>query len=168
MSDSSPFSRRRTLQAMAGAFAALALSDLNAAPTAAAQDPKNKYSSKVLDLVQRSLVIDMLAPLKLDFRPEAYALPLTEAEAAMFRTCGITGFHNSVGVGGASAYDDALEFIAAWSGFVGRNTHVFTLVGKADDLDGAKAKQKIAVIMGLQNADEFREPKDVKAFYQLG
>jgi membrane dipeptidase len=160
--------RRRTLQAMAGAMAALALPEGYAAQTAAAQETKNKYSSKVLDLVQRSLVIDMLAPLKLDFRPDAYALPLTESEAAMFRTCGITGFHNSVGVGGATAYDDALEFIAAWSGFVGRNTHVFTLVGKADDLDGAKAKQKIAVIMGLQNADEFREAKDVKAFYELG
>jgi membrane dipeptidase len=160
MSDSPPrLTRRRTLQAMAGVFAAVALAEVDAAP---------KYSSKVLDLVQRSLVIDMLAPLKLDFRPEAYALPLTDAEAAMFRTCGITGFHNSIGVGGASAYDDALEFIAAWSGFVGRNTHVFSLVGKVDDLDTAKARQKIAVIMGLQNADEFREPKDVKAFYELG
>jgi membrane dipeptidase len=169
MSDSSlRVTRRRTLQAMAGGMAALALPAAFAAQTAAAQDPKKKYSSKVLDLVQRSLVIDMLAPLKLDFRPEAYALPLTDAEAAMFRTCGITGFHNSVGVGGASAYDDALEFIAAWSGFVGRNTHVFSLVGRVDDLDAAKAKQKIAVIMGLQNADEFREPKDVKAFYELG
>ncbi len=169
MSDSSlRVSRRRTLQVMAGALAALALPKADAAQTAAAQNPKNKYSSKVLDLVQRSLVIDMLAPLKLDFRPEAYALPLSDSEAAMFRTCGITGFHNSVGVGGASAYDDALQFIAAWSGFVGRNTQVFSLVGKADDLDAAKAKQKIAVIMGLQNADEFREPKDVKAFYQLG
>jgi membrane dipeptidase len=168
MSDCSLYlTRRRTLQAMAGALAAFAL-PLDAAQTAASQDPKNKYSSKVLDLVQRALVIDMLAPLKLDFRPEAYALPLTDSEAAMFRSCGITGFHNSVGVGGASAYDDALEFIAAWSGFVGRNTHVFTLVGKADDLEAAKAKQKIAVIMGLQNADEFREPKDVKAFYELG
>src|SRR3984885_8494202 len=155
--------RRRTLQAMAGALAVLALPGADAAPTAAVQEPKNKYSSKVLDLVQRSLVIDMLAPLKLDFRPEAYALPLTESEAAMFRTCGITGFHNSVGVGGATAYDDALEFIAAWSGFVGRNTHVFTLVGKAENFESANQKQKIAVIMGLQNADEFREPKDVKA-----
>ena len=44
----------------------------------------------------------------------------------------------------------------------------FFLVGKVGDLDAAKAKQKIAVIMGLQNADEFREPKDVKAFYELG
>jgi membrane dipeptidase len=168
MSDSSRFTRRRTLQTMAGALAALALSDVNVAPAAPAQDAKNKYPAKVLDLVQRSLVIDMLAPLKLDFRPEAYALPLTESEAAMFRTCGITGFHNSVGVGGATAYEDALQFIAAWSGFVGRNTHVFSLVGRAGDLDAAKAKQKIAVIMGLQNADEFREAKDVKAFYEIG
>jgi len=168
MSDSHlRLTRRRTLQAMAGAWAAIAL-PLEAAQPNAAQEPKNKYPAKVLDLVQRSLVIDMLAPLKLDFRPEAYALPLTDSEAAMFRTCGITGFHNSVGVGGASAYDDALQFIAAWSGFAGRNSHVFSLVGKADDLDAAKAKQKIAVIMGLQNADEFREPKDVKAFYEIG
>jgi membrane dipeptidase len=80
MSDSSlRVTRRRTLQAMAGALAALALSDVDAAQTAAAQDTKNRYSSKVLDLVQRSLVIDMLAPLKLDFRPEAYALPLTDS-----------------------------------------------------------------------------------------
>jgi membrane dipeptidase len=169
MSDSSlRVTRRRTLQAMAGAMAVLALPGVEAAQPAAAQETKNKYPSKVLDLVQRSLVIDMLAPLKLDFRPEAYALPLSDTEAAMFRSCGITGFHNSVGVGGASAYDDALQFIAAWSGFVGRNTQVFTLVGKAGDLDAAKATQKIAVIMGLQNADEFREPKDVKAFYELG
>jgi membrane dipeptidase len=169
MSDSSlRLTRRRTLQAMAGAWAALALPVVDAAQGAAVSDVKNKYPSKVLNLVQRSLVIDMLAPLKLDFRPEAYALPLTDSEAAMFRTCGITGFHNSVGVGGASAYEDALQFIAAWSGFAGRNAHVFSLVGKADDLDAAKAEQKIAVIMGLQNADEFREPKDVKAFYELG
>jgi len=115
MSDSSlAITRRRTLQVMAGALAVLALPEVRAAQ-AAAQDPKNKYSAKVLDLVQRSLVIDMLAPLKLDFRPEAYALPLTDSEAAMFRSCGITGFHNSVGVGGASAYEDALEFIDEWS-----------------------------------------------------
>ena len=152
---------------MAGALAALALPNLGFGKAAAA-DPKNQYPAKVLDLVQRSLIIDMLGPLKLDFRPEAYALPLTDAEAAMFRSSGITAFHNSVGVGGPSAYEDALQFIAAWSGFAGRNSDVFTLVGRAQDLDHAKAKQKIAVIMGLQNADEFREPKEVKAFYELG
>lgn len=168
MSSNSTFTigRRRSLQTIAGALAAVALPRVGF--SAAPADPKNQYPAKILDLVQRSIVIDMLGPLKLDFRPEAFALPLTDAEAAMFRSSGITAFHNSVGVGGASAYSDGLEFIAAWSGFVGRNSEVFSLVGRAQDIDHAKAKQKIAVIMGLQNADEFREPKDVKAFYEFG
>jgi membrane dipeptidase len=161
--------RRRALAALGGAAAALAIAPLALGATPIPADAaRRKYRRKVVDLVQRSLVIDMLAPLKLDFTPEAYANPLTEAEVAMFRSCGITGFHNSEGVGGATAYDDALSYIAAWSGFVGRNTELFSLVGTVDDLDRAKAKKKIAVIMGLQNADEFREAKDVKAFHQLG
>ena len=153
---------------MAGAVAALAVPRLNFGRAAQRTDPKNTYPAKVIDLVERSVVIDMLAPLKLDFTPEAFAMPLTDAEADMFRSSGITAFHNSIGVGGAGAYDDALQFIAAWSGFVGRNSDVFSLIGRAEDIDHAKAKKKIAVIMGLQNADEFREPKDVEAFYELG
>ncbi|HET7779607.1 MAG TPA: membrane dipeptidase [Rudaea sp.] len=162
--------RRRVLGALGASAAALALAPLRlrAASKPAAAELKKKYSSKVIDLVQRSLVIDMLAPLKIDFNPEAFSLPLTAADAEMFRTCGITGFHNSIGVGGATAYDDALQFIAAWSGFAGRNADVFSLVGRVEDLDHAKAQRKVAVIMGLQNADEFRQPGDVKDFYDLG
>jgi membrane dipeptidase len=160
--------RRRSLAGLAGAAAALALPRINFAQAAAPAAAKNGYPAKAIDLLERSLVIDMLGPLKLDFTPQAYSTPLSDADAAMFRSSGITAFHNSVGVGGAAAYDDALQFMAAWSGFVGRNTEVFSLVGRAEDIDHAKAKQKIAVIMGLQNADEFRDVKDVKAFYELG
>jgi membrane dipeptidase len=160
--------RRRFVATMAGAAAALALPSMDIAQTAPAPGPKKNYPPRVIDLVERSLVIDMLAPLKLDFTPQAYSGPLSDAEAAMFRSSGITVFHNSIGVGGASAYDDSLSFMAAWSGFVGRNADVFCLVGTAQDIDRAKLKRKIAVIMGLQNADEFRDPKDVKAFYELG
>lgn len=167
MSSSRAFSpQRRSCLRHLGTAAALAA--LPAISAGATPEPAHKYSRKVVDLVERSLVIDMLGPLKIDFRPEAYSEPLTEQEAAMFRSSGITAFHNSEGVGGASAYDDALQFIAAWSGFAGRNSEVFSLVGAAADLDRAKARQKIAVIIGLQNADEFREPKDVRNFYQLG
>jgi membrane dipeptidase len=160
--------RRRCLKGMGAAASILSLPAFAASAVKASIDSEHKYSKKVMDLVERALVIDMLGPLKLDFRPEAYAEPLTEQEAAMFRTCGITAFHNSVGVGGPNAYDEALEFISAWSGFAGRNSDVFSLVGVASDLDHAKARHKIAVIMGLQNAEQFREAKDVKAFYQLG
>jgi membrane dipeptidase len=127
-----------------------------------------KYSARVLKVVERSLVIDMLAPLKLDFTPEAFALPASDKEAAEMRSSGITGFHNSVGLGGPTAYDDALSFLAAWQGYAGRNSHLYSLVGRAADLDQAKADKKIGVIMGIQNAEHFREPKDVKTFYQLG
>ena len=169
MSRGVSLNRRRCLQGMGAAASILSLPAFAAAAaTAAKPDTEHKYSKKVIDLVERSLVIDMLGPLKIDFRPEAYADPLTEQEAAMFRTCGITAFHNSVGVGGPAAYDEALQFIAAWSGFAGRNSDVFSLVGTAADIDHAKAKHKIAVIMGLQNAEQFREAKDVKDFYQLG
>jgi membrane dipeptidase len=127
-----------------------------------------KYSARALQLVERSLVIDMLAVLMIDFRPEAYARTLTEQEEAMFRTSGITGCHNSIGTGGPQAVEQSLMFLAAWQGFVGRHSHLFSLVGKASDLDRAKAQGKVGVIMGLQNSEHFRQPEDVKQFYQLG
>ena len=110
--------RRRALAGLGTSAAALALAPFGLrAESRAPVAPQKKYPAKVIDLVRRSLVIDMLAPLKIDFNPDAFSLPLSEADAQMFRTCGITGFHNSVDVGGATAYDDALQFIAAWSGF---------------------------------------------------
>ncbi len=124
--------RRRFVAALATAGPALALRGWGLG--------QSRYPSKVVDLVERTLVIDMLAPLKLDFTPAAFSKPLSEADAAMFRSSGITGFHNSIGVGGAGAYDDALTFIAAWSGFVGRNSEVFALVDRAEDIDHAKAQ----------------------------
>ncbi len=126
------------------------------------------YSKRAVDLVRQSLVIDMLAPLKLDFRPEYYAAPLSEKDAADFRASGITGLHNAVGMGGPDAYAETLSWIAAWQGFAARNSHVFTLVDKAADLDRAKKDGKCAVIMGLQKSEHFRTASDVKHFYQIG
>ena len=160
--------RRRLLRGLAGAAAALGMSPWLARAKSGAAAPLSAYPKKVVDIVQRALVIDMLAPLKIDFNPDAFSFPLTDAEADMFRTSGITAFHNSIGVGGPEAYAEALQFIAAWSGFAGRNSEVFSLVGRAEDIDRAKAARKVAVIMGLQNADQFRSPKDVKDFYDLG
>ncbi|MBL8269422.1 dipeptidase [Steroidobacter sp.] len=127
-----------------------------------------RYSAKTLKAVEKALVIDMLAPLKIDFSPEAYAGRMTDPQAEEFRTCGITGFHNSIGTGGPSAVEETLTFFAAWQGYAGRNSHVFTLVNTAVDLDRAKADRKVAVIMGVQNAEHFRKKEDVKSFYQLG
>ncbi|MCL1635706.1 dipeptidase [Luteimonas sp. SX5] len=160
--------RRGLLKAAAGATVAVSLPyPFRAVARAKAADPR-AYSARARALVERALVIDMLAPLKLDFRPEAYAGRISTQETAMFRGSGITGFHNSVGFDGAKAYEDVLAFLAAWQGYVGRNDELFCLVDKAQDLDRAKAQGKIAVIMGVQNADHFRQADDVKKFHQLG
>lgn len=131
-------------------------------------DSGPRYSGRAIELVQRSLVIDMLGAINLDSRPEAYALPISEPEIEMFRASGITVFHDAMGLGGPEAVERVLTFLAAWQGYAGRNSDLFSLVGRAEDLDRAKAQRKVAVIMGVQNAEHFHEAKDVHKFYQLG
>ena len=156
---------RRQLLAGATAATALAFPMINRGTYQVQAASPRRYAKRVVDLVKSTIVIDMLGPLSLDFRPEAFAEPISEAWAADFRASGITAFHNSVGV---LTTDEAYRFLLGWSGFVARNPHVFEGVGTAQDLDRAKADGKIAVIMGLQTSEHFREPKDVKSFYQLG
>lgn len=169
MTRQSSISRREVLKT-AAAVAALSVGApmINVGRYQAFAASPKKYSARTLRVVERSLVIDMLAPLKINFSPEAYANPLTEEEATMFRTCGINAFHNSIGTGGPQVVEETLQFIAAWQGYAGRNSHVFSLVGRAADLDRAKSERKVAVIMGVQNADHFRTAADVKSYYQLG
>ena len=141
---------------------------LNLGSFRAVANSPSQYSARAVQLVERSLVIDMLAPIAIDFRPEAFARTLSEQEEAAFRSSGITGFHNSIGTGGPQVVEETLEFMAAWQGFVGRHAHLFSIVGKVADLDRAKSQGSIGVIMGLQNSEHFRKPEDVKRFYQLG
>ena len=160
--------RRRVLQAATAGALTLGLPMINLGRFQVFADSPRRYSARAMRIVERSLVIDMLAPLKIDFRPEAFAGRIGEADEAAFRTSGITAFHHSVGNGGPAAREDTLEFIAGWQGFAGRNSHLFSLVGGIADIDRAKAERKIAVIVGLQNSEHFRAPEDVKMFYQLG
>jgi len=132
-----------------------------------AAEPR-QYSRRAVDLVQKTLVIDMLAPLSLDLSPNVYAKPLTEKAIAEFKSSGITGFHNSFGLGGPDAYAEVLAYLAGWQGFAGRYPDVFALIATADDLDRAKIKRRVGVIMGVQDSDHFRTAADVATFYGLG
>lgn len=158
---------RRKAMAVA-ATAAIAAPFINLGSYALAAGDTRKYSRRAVDLVRRSLVIDMLAPLKIEFGPEFYARPLSEQDAADFRASGITGFHHSIGIGGPTARDQALTFFGNYGNFVARNSHVFTAVDKVADIVRAKRDGKCAVIMGLQNADHFLTPQDVQFFYDMG
>lgn len=161
-----PIARRQLL--VAGAAAAFGLPFINRGSYAFAAAPSRTYSARTVGLMRDSLVIDMLAPLSLNLDPSVFDRPLTDPQKAEFRASGITGFHNSYGLGGFTAKEDAFEYLAAWQGWVGAQADLFTLVRKASDLDAAKAAGKAAVIMGIQNADQFQGPDDVAQFYRLG
>ncbi|MEH6419361.1 dipeptidase [Pseudomonas sp. CGJS7] len=174
MSDSTVrLGRRRLLQASAAAAAlALPMHALTAAKSPGAIQPGkpdlSRYSSRARAIVERALVIDMLAPLRLDMREDVYALPLTDQQVADFRLSGIDVFHNSWGLTGPDARERVAEYLAGWHGLLARRSDLFTLVGQAADLDRAKRDGKIAVISGVQNAEHFRSKEDVKFFHGLG
>jgi membrane dipeptidase len=157
---------RRTL--LKGAAAATAFPMINCGTFAVAGAPGRSYSARAITVVREALVIDMLAPLKLDFDPKFFDQPFGPKDLAEFRASGITGFHHSVGIMAPGAKIQALDFLASFQGWVGRQADYFTLVGTAADLDHAKAEGKFAIIMGLQNADQFETADDVKYFYRLG
>lgn len=150
------------------ATTAVAFPMINRGSFAFAAAPGRTYSARAIKVVRESLVIDMLAPLKLDFDPKFFDQPFGPKDLAEYKASGITGYHHSVGIGGPGAKTQALDFLASYQGWVGRQADHFTLVGTAADLDHAKAEGKAAIIMGLQNAEQFETPDDVKYFYRLG
>jgi membrane dipeptidase len=141
---------------------------INRGSFAFAAAPGRSYSARAVGLVRETLVIDMLAPLKIDLDPSLFDKPFNAADVADFRAAGITALHNSWGLGGPHAKQEALAYMAGWQGFVGRQADLFTLIYRAEDLDRAKQAGKVGVIMGIQNADQFEKPADVAEFYRLG
>jgi membrane dipeptidase len=141
---------------------------INRGSFAFAAAPARRYSARTIRIVRESLVIDMLAPLKLDFAPTFFDKPFGERDLADYKASGITGFHHSLGLSGPGVKAQSVELLAAYQGWVGRQAEHFTLVGTAADLDRAKALGKAAIIMGLQNADQFEAVRDVQQFYRLG
>ncbi|MDT9600188.1 dipeptidase [Sphingosinicella rhizophila] len=126
--------------------------------------PPREYPKRVVDLVNESLVLDMLHPIKIAKEPA----PMTDQLAADYRASGIDAILNGVGIGGPDARDQVLSYFALWGHYVQVNSHVFTGVGKMADILRAKRDGKVAVIMGVQNSEHFLKKEDVKFFYDLG
>lgn len=130
------------------------------------------YSSRAIDVVQRSTVIDMLAPLwispsrmeKMLGNPENF----TAEDFAPFKQSGINVFHIAIGTGGTDAYLETLQFLSGYNTFLARHDNWFERVETPARLDGIKASGKVGVLLGVQNSEHFRKLDDVDYFYGLG
>ena len=138
-----------------------------------------KYSTRAIDLVQRSTIVDMLnpftligvlAPLKGDKRPTWFTNPetFTAADFQRFKDSRIDAMHIGVGTVGPNAYDQVTSFIGYWNGFIAHHADKLMRVDDSQSIDAAKSTGKIGIILGLQNSEHFRTPDDVDRFYQLG
>jgi membrane dipeptidase len=174
MEDQTPSISRRTLlvQAAAVGMATVAAPMINLGRYQLFGQSAPQYSARAISLVQRSLVIDMLSVLTLNFpnqaKWEANPETFTDAEFKVFLESGINVFHPAVGLGGANAYEQALEFFSRWNAFIAGSDERLMRIDSINDFARVKASKKIAVILGLQNAEHFRRPDDVNFFYNLG
>jgi membrane dipeptidase len=138
-----------------------------------------KYSTRAVDLVKQSTVIDMLNPFSLfatmagfmgENTPTWFTDPasFSEKDWQRFRDSGFNVVHVAVGTGGPDAYDDTLRFLASWNGFIAHNSDWLLRVDGPDRLDTVKKSGKLGIILGVQNSEHFRNPNDVDYFYSLG
>ena len=131
-----------------------------------------EYSTRAIDLVRQSSVVDMLSLLTLDFNkqdkwmadPESF----TAKDFQPFKDSGISIIHPAIGIGGPTSYHDALQFFGLWNGFIADRDEYFMRIDSAGDIDRVKKSGKLGVILGLQNSDQFRTVNDVDFFRGLG
>jgi membrane dipeptidase len=131
-----------------------------------------QYSEQAIRLVRESLVVDMLGLLSLNFplmarwtrNPESF----TAADFQKYRDSGINVFHVAVGTGGPNAHESTMRFVSGWNAFLAGQDQQFMRIDSPADFDRAKTSGKVGILIGVQNAEHFRNAEDVELFHGLG
>lgn len=131
-----------------------------------------EYSPRAVDLVQRTAVIDMLAPLwispsktmKMLGNPENFKA----ADFAPYKESGINVFHIAIGTGGPDAYLETLRFLSGYNSLIAQHDEWFERVDTPERLDAIKTSGKVGILLGIQNSEHFRKVDDVDYFYGVG
>lgn len=131
-----------------------------------------EYSTRAIDLVHESLVVDMLGLLTLNYRKlEGWwnvESSFPQSEFQRLKRSGINIFHPAVGYVDGNVYDESLKDITGWNLFIAAHPADFIRVDRATDLGLAKSTGKIGIIIGQQNSSHFRTVDDVDRFYGMG
>src|SRR6266849_385852 len=166
-------SRREAVKSIAAAAASiLAAPFFNKGRYLLFAGSSTTYSSRAVELVGRTTVIDMLSPFaispsrttQLFSHPETF----TASDLEQFRSSGIRVFHIAIGNGGPDAFTEILQFFGLWNGFIAHHGQNLMRVDSPASFDELKKSGKIGVLLGLQNSEHFRGPDDVDLFFSLG
>ena len=134
-----------------------------------------EYSARAIRLVGDTVVVDLLNQFRFDdFRENPVKSRLwlqspgsfTRADFETYRSSGIRVF--ALGAGSTS-YQSALKWAADWNGFIAGYSDWFLRVDDVSDFPRlARDKNRVGVMLTMQNADHFRSVDDVNAFFALG
>src|SRR5258708_37292590 len=131
-----------------------------------------EYSSRTIELIGCSTVIDMLGLLTLNYRK----LTAWEADPDRFglddyhrlKGSAITVFHPAAGYTDGDIYAESSRDIRGWNAFIAAHAEHFQRVDSVADLKQAKELGKIGILIGQQNSAHFRTVEDVDRFHGLG
>lgn len=132
----------------------------------AADDPR------VLGLVERATVIDMLGLLTLDWGrlrswqrdPGAFG----DADFRRLLASGVNVFHPAVDPNSSEPHAAVIRWAADWNELLRNQTRYLLAVRGIADLDRARTEKRIGILIGFQSSDHFRTIEDVALFYGLG
>lgn len=131
-----------------------------------------EYSSRTIDLVARSLVVDMLGLLTLDWarlrrwheKPSTFG----PDEYELIQHSAIDVFNPAVDLNSSKPHSSTLAWLANWNGFIESQSDRFLRIDSGRAMREAKARGRIGILLGMQNAGHFRTTADVELFYSKG
>ncbi len=135
-------------------------------------DPIASDDPRVLSLVDRTTVIDMLGLLTLDWdRLRAWQRKPTTFGLEDFRrlvASGVDVFHPAVDPNSPDPHAAALGWMEGWNQLLRGQSAYLRAVRGAADLDPARSDRRIGILLGFQTSEHFRTVEDVERFHALG
>ena len=137
-----------------------------------AAEGERTWSTRAVDLVARTTVIDMLGLLTLDWpalaRWQRDPATFGPAELERLVASGIDVFHPAVDPNQPDAPAAVRHWLEGWRRLLAAHPGSLAAISSVGDLDRARAERKIGLVLGFQNADHFVEVADVARFHALG
>jgi membrane dipeptidase len=137
-----------------------------------AADSAVEVSTRAIDAVLGTTVIDMLGFLTLDW-PTLYgwqrdASLFGETEFRELESSGVNVVHPAVAATDRDAHAGARRWIAGWRAMLRGRACYLAMVETVADLSSVPGAGKIGVVIGLQDSTHFRTSADVDAFQRMG
>jgi membrane dipeptidase len=135
-------------------------------------DDRTEHSARAVDLVHRSLALDMLGLLTLDW-PKLYRWHkepqrFGEADLSKLQGSGVRVFHPAVEPHQTDPHESILRWMNGWNRFLAGHPGELLRIDAASDLKRVHDEGKIGILIGFQNSDHFRTVDDVALFHGLG